>query len=355
MLRLGSILTALVILALAACASTATDGGSAGAGAGDANCDGQITPVDAALILQLDAGLIQQLPCPQNADVNGNGRTDAVDASLVLQYVAGLIDHLGGPAATPTRTPTRTRTPTPAATPVATPLKCGQERWPVKTLSDSDAALVDFTPVTSTVADLRAIPRPPSLPQDSRIAPTELTTYSVTANLVEFKLEEDRDIHLVISDLGDPSQTMIVEFPDATLCAGAVDSAQAEDMRAARAALVAAFGQPSSSHFTDLDGTGTITGVGFFDFIHGQTGVAPNGIELHPVIAFRADQTGPTPTPAQATPTPSGNCDPSYPTVCIPPPPPDLDCGEIPYRDFTVLPPDPHRFDGDGDGIGCET
>ena len=49
------------------------------------------------------------------------------------------------------------------------------------------------------------------------------------------------------------------------------------------------------------------------------------------------------------------NCDPSYPTVCIPSPPPDLDCGEIPYRNFLVLPPDPHRFDGDKDGIGCET
>lgn len=49
------------------------------------------------------------------------------------------------------------------------------------------------------------------------------------------------------------------------------------------------------------------------------------------------------------------NCDPSYPTVCIPPPPPDLDCGQINYRRFQVLPPDPHHFDGDHDGIGCET
>lgn len=48
-------------------------------------------------------------------------------------------------------------------------------------------------------------------------------------------------------------------------------------------------------------------------------------------------------------------CDPAYPTVCIPPPPPDLDCGDITFRDFTVLPADPHRFDGDGNGIGCET
>lgn len=50
-----------------------------------------------------------------------------------------------------------------------------------------------------------------------------------------------------------------------------------------------------------------------------------------------------------------GNCDPSYPSVCIPPPPPDLDCKDISYRRFTVLSPDPHGFDGDFDGIGCES
>ena len=50
----------------------------------------------------------------------------------------------------------------------------------------------------------------------------------------------------------------------------------------------------------------------------------------------------------------AGRCDPAYPTVCIPPPPPDLDCKDIPYRNFKVLPPDPHRLDRDGDGIGCE-
>ena len=65
------------------------------------------------------------------------------------------------------------------------------------------------------------------------------------------------------------------------------------------------------------------------------------------------------PTTSAAPPAPGstvagGSCDPSYPDVCIPPSPPDLDCGDIPDRDFTVLPPDPHRFDGGGDGGGCE-
>jgi len=49
-----------------------------------------------------------------------------------------------------------------------------------------------------------------------------------------------------------------------------------------------------------------------------------------------------------------GNCDSSYPDFCIPSSPPDLDCKDIPQKRFTVLPPDPHRFDGDKDGIGCE-
>ena len=52
---------------------------------------------------------------------------------------------------------------------------------------------------------------------------------------------------------------------------------------------------------------------------------------------------------------PTPTCDPSYPTVCIPPPPPDLDCGDIPHRRFKVVPPDPHRFDSDKDGVGCES
>jgi hypothetical protein len=60
------------------------------------------------------------------------------------------------------------------------------------------------------------------------------------------------------------------------------------------------------------------------------------------------------PAPTQQAST-NKNCSPAYPGVCIPPPPPDLDCPDIPYKRFTVLSPDPHNFDRDGDGIGCET
>ncbi len=60
--------------------------------------------------------------------------------------------------------------------------------------------------------------------------------------------------------------------------------------------------------------------------------------------------------PATAPPAAVGNCSAAYPDVCIPPPPPDLDCGEISHRRFRVLPLDPHGFDGnDNDGLGCES
>lgn len=48
------------------------------------------------------------------------------------------------------------------------------------------------------------------------------------------------------------------------------------------------------------------------------------------------------------------DCDDSYPEVCIPAYPPDLDCGDITERNFIVRGPDPHGFDRGGDGVGCE-
>jgi hypothetical protein len=48
------------------------------------------------------------------------------------------------------------------------------------------------------------------------------------------------------------------------------------------------------------------------------------------------------------------NCDSSYPDFCIQPPPPTLNCSDIPQTGFTVLSPDRHDLDRDGNGIGCE-
>lgn len=88
--------------------------------------------------------------------------------------------------------------------------------------------------------------------------------------------------------------------------------------------------------------------------------VQASGTEIAPTIAPPvAPPTSPPPqaptSPLVPTQPPVANCDPAYPDVCIGPKPPDLDCKDIPHRRFRVLPPDPHEFDSDGDGVGCES
>jgi len=61
---------------------------------GDANCDGRVDAVDAAVVLQFSAGLAHSLPCQAAADVNLSGIIDSIDALVILQYVAGLIHNL---------------------------------------------------------------------------------------------------------------------------------------------------------------------------------------------------------------------------------------------------------------------
>lgn len=56
----------------------------------------------------------------------------------------------------------------------------------------------------------------------------------------------------------------------------------------------------------------------------------------------------------QSQPRPQENCDPSYPDFCVPFNSPDLDCADMPRRQFRVLGNDPHGLDRDRDGIGCE-
>ena len=202
---------------------------------------------------------------------------------------------------------------------------CGIERWSVKTLADPAGRTLTLSPKATTIRALRKRTVPGYLGL-RRSRGVERTTFRVRAKLVEMKLEADSDIHLVIADPTRSGATLIAELPSPSCTAGATPKARLK-MRRARNALISACGSPSSS-FRRLSGTATISGVGFFDQIHGQTGVAPNGIELHPVVSFsgRCGRASAQPPPPPG----GGNCAASYPTVCIPPPPPDMNCADIP-------------------------
>lgn len=163
--------------------------------------------------------------------------------------------------------------------PSALTAQCGVERWSVKTGTDPDAGKVNLASSTNTtIASMRAIPAPSPIPSNNRVAPTETTVWVINATLTEFKLENDSDYHLVISDSS--GNTMITEIPSPT-CVGST-SPFLSSIQNARAKFDAQF--TATTSFQTVNMPVQIVGVGMFDFLHGQTGVAPNGIELHPVL-----------------------------------------------------------------------
>jgi len=90
---------------------------------GDVNCDGSANAIDASLMLQLQADLVEQLECEAAGDTNEDGILNAIDTALVLQFTAGLIPGLPvGSGPTPnTPTPAPTLTPVASSTPAASP------------------------------------------------------------------------------------------------------------------------------------------------------------------------------------------------------------------------------------------
>lgn len=223
----------------------------------------------------------------------------------------------------------------------ATRISPGTERWPVKTGVDADVTRVDGTKIVdTTVRELGSLPRPAELMPPTelheaynakRAAPVELTVWRVKAHVIALKLEADGDYHLVLQDDSGAEMVAEIPYPDNAFIATA--SPFFEDVRTARTAVNDTFGpllaqldfapsgtdaklipvgalppsvqgaavprkrvalvSDSTAAFMDADlfsariapANATITGVGFFDRAHGQTGAAANVIELHPVLA----------------------------------------------------------------------
>jgi hypothetical protein len=147
----------------------------------------------------------------------------------------------------------------------STSTKCGVERWKVKTLQDRPKL---HAAKTATIAQLITEPKPSPLPGTR--APFEFNVFKVNAKVTQIIAEDDGDLHLVLSD---GTHTMIAEAPTAACNTGATPYRR-NQMEHARATV-------------RICNSAQLTGVAFFDFFHHQTGVAPNEIELHPLLAFR--------------------------------------------------------------------
>ena len=159
-----------------------------------------------------------------------------------------------------------------AQPPVAAQPRCGSDRWAVKTLTDSDRDRVVFQPVPAFIHTLVAIPiLEVPYPADRRLAPQELTTYTIRGRMIARFMEADQDIHILMEDTDAPGVTLIVEVPLAACAAGSPLQAKFDAVRAEALRI------PMSSVIR-------VTGVGFIDFLHNARGQAPNGFELHPVF-----------------------------------------------------------------------
>jgi hypothetical protein len=168
------------------------------------------------------------------------------------------------------------------------------ERWAVKTAADPDAQpLTQQVPSATTIEALTALPVPALLPPNGRADGAEKTVFEVQATLTAYRAPEgDGDIHMVLGDA--QGRTMIAEIPKpGDMTAPSHFAAQISDARKAfdaRFNVAEVLNDPTPSgnptpQIQHVSVPVTVTGLGFFDFAHGQLGVAPNAIELHPVVA----------------------------------------------------------------------
>lgn len=149
--------------------------------------------------------------------------------------------------------------------PAASRYACGVERWTVKTLQDRPRLLPNRL-TTVKYLDRR---RAPSVLPSTRL-PFEHHVFTVIARVAFVREEADSDYHFILQEHG---WHMIAETP-APYCDRQATLHYRQLMaHARRTARTCARAR--------------VAGVAFFDFDHGQTGVAPNAIELHPMLRFR--------------------------------------------------------------------
>ncbi|HKC67145.1 MAG TPA: T9SS type A sorting domain-containing protein [Bacteroidia bacterium] len=154
----------------------------------------------------------------------------------------------------------------------------GTERWSEKVLVDAAVNTINFTPLATNVNALVNITTPTPSSTMPRQAGVEDKTYTFTCSVTVKKAETDNDYHLVLSD---GTHTLIGEIPD-PVCSAAATSNYVSQYTAARNFVDTYIG--SGSYSSVNIPPVQVYGVAFVDPPHGQTGAAPNNLEIHPIL-----------------------------------------------------------------------
>jgi hypothetical protein len=154
------------------------------------------------------------------------------------------------------------------------------KNWPFKVGLDRQAAEIPLDPVPTTIGALIALPHVERPPDGSRIAPAELASYTLRdVVLKSFQRSPDGDVHMVLAD--EHGHTMIAE---------AAPPPCTDEKSPWRPQIVAVRAAVENLVGPAVVGWGpwyvSMSGIGYMDSRHGQPGVAPNGMEIHPVLAI---------------------------------------------------------------------
>jgi hypothetical protein len=162
---------------------------------------------------------------------------------------------------------------------------CGVERWSIKTLSDQDTIKINFKNLIKSTVNEQVNLQAPS--RKTIRLENETIVYSIDCFIIGYKREgNDKDIHIIIEDIK-TDETMVAEIPS-HLCPEVQKTSRYELFRSLNIWFEENIGIPTSRFvYFENHIPVTIVGVGFFDFNHGQIGMARNGREIHPVLSIK--------------------------------------------------------------------
>jgi hypothetical protein len=154
--------------------------------------------------------------------------------------------------------------------------RCGHELWDLKTLSDPRRNLIYVRPRPTTLIAINARRMPRRTPT-LRSRGFERHVWRLVAQITDYKLEQNGDVHMVLFDKSD---YMIAKMP-ATHCLPStarfrraiINTRHLFESRCGRA----------TKRWRDLGAVVELQGVGFWDFPHSQRGHARNYAQLHPL------------------------------------------------------------------------